>query len=114
MSENRKLNALADLANVKFDDLRPSFTSNITDQKEIDQELECHFSKKGRAGKVATVIKGYVGNNNEIRELAKELKKKLSVGGTVKNGQIIIQGNYREKIIGILSDMGFKLKRVGG
>ena len=113
MSENRKLNTLADLANVKFDDLKPSFTSNITDQKEIDQELECHFSKKGRAGKVATVIKGYVGNNNEIRELAKELKK-LSVGGTVKNGQIIIQGNYREKIIGILSDMGFKLKRVGG
>ena len=114
MSENRKLNTLADLADVKFDDLRPSFTSNITDQKEIHQELECHFSKKGRAGKVATVIKGYAGNNNEIRELAKELKKKLSVGGTVKNGQIIIQGNYREKIIGILSDMGFKLKRVGG
>ena len=114
MSENRKLNTLADLADVKFDDLRPSFTSNITDQKEIYQELECHFSKKGRAGKVATVIKGYAGNNNEIRELAKELKKKLSVGGTVKNGQIIIQGNYREKIIGILSDMGFKLKRVGG
>ncbi len=114
MSENRKLNTLADLANVKFDDLRPSFTSNITDQKEIHQELECHFSKKGRAGKVATVIKGYVGSNNEIRELAKELKKKLSVGGTVKNGEIIIQGDYREKIIGILSDMGFKLKRVGG
>tara|TARA_B100000614_G_C14557171_1_gene495934 strand:+ start:1045 stop:1389 length:345 start_codon:yes stop_codon:yes gene_type:complete len=114
MSENRKLNTLADLANVKFDDLKPSFTSNITDQREIHQELECHFSKKGRAGKVATVIKGYIGNNNEIRELAKGLKKKLSVGGTVKNGQIIIQGNYREKIIGILSDMGFKLKRVGG
>ena len=114
MSENRKLNTLADLANVKFDDFKPSFTSNKTDQKEILQELECHFSKKGRAGKVATVIKGYVGSNNEIRELAKELKKKLSVGGTVKNGEIIIQGDYREKIIGILSDMGFKLKRVGG
>ena len=114
MSENRKLNTLADLANVKFDDLKPSFTSNKTDQKEILQELECHFSKKGRAGKVATVIKGYVGTNNQIRELAKELKKKLSVGGTVKNGEIIIQGDYREKIIGILSDMGFKLKRVGG
>tara|TARA_B100000965_G_C19398897_1_gene672430 strand:+ start:509 stop:853 length:345 start_codon:yes stop_codon:yes gene_type:complete len=114
MSENRKLNTLADLANVKFDNFKPSFTSDKTDQKEILQELECHFSKKGRAGKVATVIKGYVGSNNEIRELAKELKKKLSVGGTVKNGEIIIQGDYREKIIGILSDMGFKLKRVGG
>ena len=74
----------------------------------------CHLRIQGRAGKGATVIKGYVGNNNEIRELAKELKKKLSVGGTVKNGQIIIQGNYREKIIDILSNMGFKLKRIGG
>ena len=114
MSENRKLNTLADLANVKFDNLKPSFISNKTNQREVLQDLECHFSKKGRAGKVATVIKGYIGNNNEIRELAKELKKKLSVGGTVKNGEIIIQGDYREKIISILSGMGFKLKRVGG
>ena len=98
MKEFTKLNSFKDLDKTKFNSLAaPKFTSNKT-----------------KPGKVATIIKGYKGNSHEIRGLAKELKKKLSVGGTVKDNEIIIQGNYREKIISILSGMGYKLKRVGG
>lgn len=115
MKEFTKLNSFKDLDKTKFNSLvDPQYTSNKTKPEKIAQNLECHFSKKGRAGKVATIIKGYKGNSHEIKELAKELKKKLSVGGTVKDNEIIIQGNYREKIISILSAMGYKLKRVGG
>ena len=115
MKEFTKLNSFKDLDKMKFDSLETSLhSSNKTKPKKIAKTLECHFSKKGRAGKVATIIKGYKGNSNEIRELAKELKKKLSVGGTVKNGEIIIQGDYREKILLLLSEMGCKVKRIGG
>ncbi len=78
------------------------------------QELELHFSKKGRAGKVATVISGITGSKEQIKELAKVLKNTLGTGGSVKHGEIIIQGNLRSKIAGILEEMGYRTKAVGG
>lgn len=77
-----------------------------------DDPLECHFEK--RKGKVNTIIKGYQGNSEDFKQLAKILKKELGVGGSNKNEQIIIQGDYRQQIIQILQELGFKTKRVGG
>ena len=116
MTDYKKLNSFEDLASVKLDNVvTSSYDSNKNQKPEkMTQDLECHFSKKGRGGKTATLIKGYRGNTNEIKELAKELKKKLKVGGAVKNGEIIIQGDCREKIMFLLSNMGCKVKRVGG
>lgn len=77
-----------------------------------DEPLYCHFEK--RKGKVNTIIKGYNGAKKDFKELAKIFKKELGVGGSVKNEEIIIQGNTREEIIDILEDLGFKTKKVGG
>ncbi len=72
----------------------------------------CKYEK--RKGKPITILEGYNGTNGDLKTLAKELKTRLSVGGTVKNGLIIIQGDYRNKIMELLLDKGFKVKRVGG
>jgi translation initiation factor 1 len=67
-----------------------------------------------RKGKPTTIISGYEGEDEDFKLLAKELKNKLAVGGTFKDGEIIIQGDYRDKIMKLLQDKGFKTKRVGG
>ena len=87
--------------------------------EEIDHELYvqaapmiCKFEK--RKGKPTTIIEGYEGEEEDFKILAKEIKTKLSVGGSFKDGAIIIQGDYRDKIMLILKEKGFKTKRVGG
>ena len=86
---------------------------------EIEHELYvqkepmiCKYEK--RKGKATTIIEGYEGSNEDFKILAKEIKTKLSVGGTFKDDSIIIQGDYRDKIMEILKIKGFKVKRVGG
>ena len=59
-------------------------------------------------------MEGYTGADEDFKKLAKELKTKLSVGGSFKDDSIIIQGDYRDKIMKILQEKGFKVKRVGG
>ena len=76
------------------------------------EPMVCKYEK--RKGKATTIIEGYEGSDEDFKVLAKEIKTKLSVGGTFKDGAIIIQGDYRDKIMNILKDKGFKTKRVGG
>ena len=79
-----------------------------------DQNLEAWLEKKNRNGKVACVVKGFVGNEQNLKELSKELKSLCGVGGSTKNGEIIIQGNQRDKIVEYLKLKGYNCKRVGG
>ncbi|RTY69740.1 translation initiation factor [Flavobacterium sp. GSP27] len=76
------------------------------------EPMICKFEK--RKGKATTIIEGYEGTDADFKVLAKEIKTKLSVGGTFKDDSIIIQGDYRDKIMIILKEKGFKVKRVGG
>lgn len=77
-----------------------------------EEPMICKYEK--RKGKPTTIIEGYTGADSDFKRLAKEIKKMLSVGGSFKNEQIIIQGDYRDKIMDFLKHKGFKVKRVGG
>ena len=76
--------------------------------------MEAHYSRKKRAGNVVTLIKGFQGSSQELKRLGKTIKNTVGVGGTIKNGEIIIQGNLRDKIMELLKKMGHDVKRVGG
>ena len=77
-----------------------------------DAPILCKYEK--RKGKPITILEGYTGANEDFKILTKELKTKLSVGGSFKDDRIIIQGDYRDKIMAILKSKGFNVKRVGG
>ncbi len=87
----------------------------IPEEKSIQIEpLICKYEKKGRNGKPVTIIEGFEGTEEELKAISKKIKSALGIGGSEKNGSIIIQGNNREKIMNILHEMGYKTKRVGG
>jgi len=77
-----------------------------------DEPILCKFEK--RKGKPQTILEGYNGADKDFKQLTSELKKLLGVGGSYKNETIIIQGDYRDKIMEYLKEQGFKVKRVGG
>ncbi len=108
------LSALQDLLKEEFPDYVPEKTTENEDDIDTKQLLEAHFSKKGRGGKIVTVIKGFEGSEKQLKQLGKDLKNSLGVGGSVKNGEIIIQGNNRDKVVEILKNKGFKVKKIGG
>lgn len=105
-----KLNSLSDLKSL-FPEAEEVYKPEPKIRK---QNLEAHFSNKGRGGKTVTVIKGFIGNSKELKALEKELKSLCAVGGSVKNNEIIIQGNFRDKIMAHLQKQGHNVKRVGG
>lgn len=81
---------------------------------EQKEPLVCKFEKKGRNGKPVTLIEGFEGSDEELKMISKKIKTSLSIGGSEKDGTIIIQGDNRDKIMKLLKDMGYKTKRVGG
>lgn len=98
-----------------FDESKGEFSS--TPEKELfiqDDPIICKYEKKGRNGKPVTILENYNGAEEDLKQLAKEIKSKLGVGGSAKDGIIVIQGNYRDKIMDILKEKGFSVKRVGG
>ena len=76
-----------------------------------DQELRVRIERKGRKGKTVTLISGFVGQTADLEELGKELKAKCGIGGSVKEGEVILQGEMVERVVALLREMGYTRTR---
>ncbi len=108
------------LVNVVYS-TNPNFQYQQHDEEEQDtlpvsqQKLYVSIDKKQRAGKEVTLVEGFIGTEDDLKDLGKILKSKCGVGGTVKDGEILIQGNFKDKIFDLLIKGGYtQTKKKGG
>lgn len=98
----------------------PNFAYNFDESDETEtlenhkQDLRVWLDSKSRGGKTATLIKGFVGTDADLNDLAKKLKNHCGTGGSAKEGEIIIQGDQREKVLNYLLNNKYKAKKAGG
>ena len=97
----------------------PDFNYQYDQQEQVQtlppqqQNLRVMLDKKARAGKQVTLVTGFIGQEEDLKELGKLVKNKCGVGGTTKEGEIVIQGDFRDKILQILTAAGYKAKKAG-
>jgi translation initiation factor 1 len=87
---------------------------DITTPAPNQQQLKVLLDKKSRGGKQVTLVTGFIGKEDDLNSLGKDLKTKCGVGGNTKDGEILIQGDQREKVLEHLASIGYKAKKSGG
>ncbi len=119
MAKNAKGKGLESLGGLIYS-TDPDWEMPTDNQEEIEtlapqkQNLRVSLDRKQRAGKEVTLITGYIGNAKDLEQLGKLLKTKCGVGGSIKDGEIMIQGNFADKIVQLLIQLGYRAKRSGG
>ena len=95
-----------------------AYSTNSGDEPETlpagQQNIKVWIDKKQRGGKVVSLITGFVGSNDDLKSLASDLKSLCGVGGSAKDGEILIQGDHRDKIVAFLQNKGYGAKKAGG
>lgn len=113
-----KKKSLADLGGIMYStDPGFEYPKEALSEEKIpnqQQDLRVTLDKKNRGGKAVTLLTGFRGSNEDLEQLGKMLKTKCGVGGSAKDGEIIIQGDFRDKIMLLLQKEGYKAKRSGG
>lgn len=118
MSKQQKRKVINDFGGIMFS-TNPDFHFDEPDETtEIltpqQQDLRILLDRKNRGGKVVTLITGFIGSEDELQSLTKALKVKCGVGGAAKDGEIVLQGDFREKVFIYLQKEGYKIKKSGG
>lgn len=92
------------------------YTENNADESDTllpeKQQLRILLDTKSRGGKKVTLVTGFVGKTEDLETLAKELKNKCGVGGSTKDGEILIQGDHRDKVLKILTDLKYRVRKI--
>ncbi|QQS28366.1 MAG: translation initiation factor [Sphingobacteriales bacterium] len=97
----------------------PDFFNNVEEENIAEslppdkQQLRVNMERKGRGGKTVTLVHGFVGTESDLETLAKQLKTKCGVGGSVKDGQIVLQGDFKQKVSDTLKVMGYIKTKMG-
>ena len=119
MAKNLKDNDWKDRLNVVYS-TNPDFNYEMDDEEEqatlqpSQQRLRVQLDRKNRGGKVVTLITGFVGTEDDLKELGKFLKSKCGVGGSAKDGEVIVQGDFKQKVLELLKKEGYtQTKPVG-
>ncbi len=116
MSKNKKPDQFGFVFSTNPDfQFQPEEEEQIEDLPNSKQPLKIWLDRKQRKGKDVTLITGFEGTEDSLKELGKALKTKCGVGGTVKDGEILLQGDHREKVLAYLLEQGYsKAKKAGG
>lgn len=119
MAKNTKNNDWKDRLNVVYS-TNPDFRYETRDEEEAStlppsqQKLRVQLDRKNRGGKVVTLVTGFTGSDDDLKELWRLLKSKCGVGGTAKDGEIIVQGDFKQKVLDLLKQAGYtQTKPVG-
>lgn len=91
-------------ANYEYD---TDSTEEVETLPKNQQRLRVRIEKNGRGGKTVTIVKGFVGTEEDLKSVAKMLKTRCGVGGSMKDGEVIIQGDLKDKIVGLLKSDGY-------
>ena len=119
MAKKPKENDRKDRLNVVYS-TNPDFKYELDDEEEqttlqpSQQRLRVQLDRKNRGGKVVTLVTGFIGTEDDLKELGKFLKSKCGVGGSAKDGEIIVQGDFKQKVLELLKKEGYtQTKTVG-